>query len=114
MGTFNKTDLKFNYNWSTTDSAGNYRDFYDQLKINKIEGNEVLYFCEKFLEVHSLTQSLENFARVETLLKSSKAILLETRLELYNFIALHWTNTDIIDSIYNNVNPVNFTNKYID
>jgi len=115
MATFTKTDLKYDYNWSTNDNAGsNYRDFYDQVRINKTEGNEVLYFCEKFLEVHSLAPSIENFTRVETLLKSTTAAPLETRLELYNFIALHWTNSDI-DTIYNNNivqenNSINFGN----
>jgi len=102
MATFSKTDLKYDYNWNQDDNAGsNYKDFYDQININKAEGNEVLYFCEKFLEVHSLAPTLENFLHVETLLQSKTAATLEKRLELYNFIALHWTNSDI-DNIYNN------------
>ena len=116
MAIFNKADLKHNYNWNSNDNAGaNYRDFYDQVRINKTEGNEVLYFCEKFLEVHSLAPSVENFNRVETLLKSTTAAPLEMRLKLYNFIALHWTNSDI-DTIYNSsmnqdTNQSNFTSN---
>jgi hypothetical protein len=112
MATFLKTDLKYDYNWNQADNAGsNYRDFYDQIKINKTEGNEVLYFCEKFLEVHSLPPTLENFLRVETLLQSNTSAPLETRLELYNFIALHWTNNEI-NPIYHNTSIENNQSDY--
>lgn len=93
MANFTADSLQYRYNWKA-DGGDNprYTGYLDQIRVDKTEGYEVLYFCNRFLETHNVTETLTNFRRVETLLKSTPASLIILRTELYGFIESNWNN----------------------
>ncbi|MCE9687171.1 hypothetical protein LZP73_13315 [Shewanella sp. AS16] len=48
---------KYNYVWTRDKGDGEYAGVLDQIKIDKDEGYEVLYFVQKFMNKHGLKTS---------------------------------------------------------
>lgn len=91
MTNFTKHDLLHFYNWYA-DGGDNpaYKGTSDRIKVDKTEGYEVLYFCNRFFSLYEVRPTLTNFRRVEKLLKSPQASNIIMRNELYRFVANNW------------------------
>ncbi|MEL0623807.1 hypothetical protein V6238_11965 [Marinomonas arenicola] len=61
---------KYNYVWKRDKGDGEYTGILDQIKIDKDEGYEVLYFIQKFMNKYNLTTT-SDVTKVEDALHSS-------------------------------------------
>ncbi len=94
MANFTSKDLAFTGYSPTVDGGDNpkYRGVLDRIKVDKTEEYEVIYFCNKFLEIYQsqLPQTKENFQKVEQLLHHNELKGEDNRQNLINWIAYNW------------------------
>lgn len=72
---------KYTYIWSRDKGDGEYAGKLDQVKVDKDEGYEVLFFIQELMNKHSL-KTVNDVHRIEDALHSSKLSSVVTRDEL--------------------------------
>jgi cell division protein YceG involved in septum cleavage len=77
--------------WTRDKGDALYSGKLDQVKVDKDEGYEVLYFIQKFLDEHKLS-NVESALRVEYLIHQSSEIM---RDKLKKFVYENWNNSNI-------------------
>lgn len=82
---------KYDYVWSRDKGDGDYTGIQDQIRIDKDEGYEVLYFIQKFMNKHKL-KAASDVKRIEDALQHpalSSEVIRDTLIseveELLNF-----------------------------
>ena len=84
-------DLQYQYTWTRDKGDALYSGKLDQVKVDKDEGYEVLYFIQKFLDEHKLS-NVESALRVEYLIHQSSEIM---RDKLKKLVYENWNNSNI-------------------
>lgn len=82
--TLKKTNLQddvYDYTWSRDKGDGEYAGVLDDIKVDKDEGYEVLYFIQVLMNKHKLTL-LKDVHKIEDALHNSKlsSVVLRTKL----------------------------------
>lgn len=84
-------DLQCKYTWTRDKGDALYSGKLDQVKVDKDEGYEVLYFIQKFLDEYKLS-NVESALRVEYLIHQSSEIM---RDKLKKYVYENWNNSSI-------------------
>jgi hypothetical protein len=92
MANFTGKDLAFTGYSLTVDGGDNpkYIGVLDRIKVDKTEEYEVVYFCNKFLELYDVPQTKESFQTVERLLHHKELKGENYRANLIKWIAQNW------------------------
>ncbi len=79
---------KFKYTWDRDKGDGEYTGILDQIKVDKDEGYEVLYFIQSLMNKHALkgtkdVHSIENALHMSDLSSTVMREDLEEAIEIY-------------------------------
>ena len=88
---FTKKDLYFDDYLETVNKGDNpQKKAIDKLCLSKRELYEVIYFCNRFLEIYNKDKTLHNFQKVERLLRYGNLKLIRFRNKLNEAINSIW------------------------
>jgi hypothetical protein len=97
MAGYTAQDLNYEYRWDDFDLTEDCKnESFIIVNIDKRQGNDVLMFCNTFLNSSIIASTSLSFTRVEYLLKSNAARFLNRRNELYKFITKNWNDDKIM------------------
>jgi len=78
---------KYNYTWKRDNGDGEYAGILDQIKVDKDEGYEVVYFITQFMNKHNL-KNLTDCNEIENILQLPELSSVVMRDELIDRIEL--------------------------
>lgn len=88
---FTKKNLYFDDYLETVDKGDNpQKKAIDKLYLSKRELYEVIYFCNRFLEIYNKDNTLHNFQKVERLLRYGNLKRMKSRSKLNEGINSIW------------------------
>jgi hypothetical protein len=86
MSLLNRSQLKYSYHWwPIPDSDPRVSDVFDTTLLNRNEGHEVLFFINKFAEIHSLT-NIEDGLKIEELIKTEVPNIYRSQIHAYEWL----------------------------
>jgi hypothetical protein len=94
MALITKSDLQYNdYSWTTyTGDNPKVTGEPDSTLLNRKEGYEILYFINKFSEIHELkVKSLAT--KIENMIRNEVPSNLRSQLYVKEWIEIHWKNS---------------------
>lgn len=81
-------DLQYQYTWTRDKGDALYSGKLDQIKIDKNEGYEILYFIQSFMNEFNL-RKLQDVHRIENLIHKSDKVM---RNDIHSFVVANWNN----------------------
>lgn len=92
MSLLEKTDLKYQYSWTTTrNDDPKITGIPDSILLNRQEGYEVLSFINRFAKVQKLTQKIIGL-KAERLIKENLPSEIRSHCNITNWLLKNWGN----------------------
>lgn len=91
MGLITKNDLNYQYSWTSTKGDDpKISGEPDKTLLNRNEGYEILYFINKFCEMHSLKQK-NSALKIEKIIKNDLPSAIRSQENIKDFMYNNWT-----------------------
>ncbi len=94
MGLIAKTDLEYkDYSWTTLSNDNpKITGEPDSTLLNREEGYEILYFINKFSEIHELTKK-SSAVKVEKMIRNEVPSDIHSQIKIKNWIEKNWKSS---------------------
>jgi hypothetical protein len=94
MALITKSDLHYNdYSWSTySNDDPKITGEPDSTLLNRMEGYEILYFINKFTEIHKLKEK-SSATKIEKMIRNEVPSNLRSQQNIKKWIEINWKNS---------------------